>query len=248
MISAAHAVLGPFTEPTAGYWQELLPCGTPLGHARPPFRLGYPVALPSRRGLVLPLRALPDGHHAVASLIANQASFVVIDAIARVMTDLARPAKADIIVGMPTLGLTFAPLVAQGLGHTRYVPLGTSRKFWYDEALSEPVCSITSPGGGKRLYLDPNAAPLLAGKCVAIVDDAVSTGASLMAGYRLLRRIGIDVASVVVAMKQTNRWQAPLAATDPALAASVRGVFGCPLFALGDDGWMPVEGTLPATP
>ena len=33
--------------------------------------------------------------------------------------------------------------------------LGYSRKFWYDEELSAPVSSITSPGQVKRVYLDP---------------------------------------------------------------------------------------------
>jgi len=237
------------TEPTTTYWQALL-ADWPGGAApRPPFRLGYPVRLlPDGRVLVLPLRALPDGQHAVASLIANQAAFVVIDALAQGMTDLARLAGVEVIVGLPTLGLTFAPLVAQRLGHARYLPLGYSRKYWYDDALSEPVSSITSPAGDKRLYLDPNLVALLAGRRVCVVDDAVSTGASILAGHRLLARLGIDIAAVVVAMKQTTRWQVPLAAADPALPGKVRGVFGCPLFAQCAGGWTPVEGSLPAVP
>jgi adenine/guanine phosphoribosyltransferase-like PRPP-binding protein len=219
-------------------------------HAAPqsPFRIDYPVRLPDGRVLVLPLRPLPDGSHAVASLIANHASFPVVDALADGMAVLARVAAIDVVVGMPTLGLAFAPLVAQRLGHDRYVPLGYSRKYWYDDALSEPIFSITSPSGAKRLYLDPNIVPLLAGRRVCIVDDAVSTGASILAGHRLLSRLGIKIASVVVAMKQSTRWQEPLAAADPDLAASVRAVFGCLLFRRCVGGWEPIEGTLPAVP
>jgi adenine/guanine phosphoribosyltransferase-like PRPP-binding protein len=236
------------TEPTATYWQTLLDDWPPPGPPAPPFRLGYPVRLPDGHVLVLPLRALPDGEHAVASLIANQASFAVVDALAEMMTDLARSAAVDVIIGLPTLGLTFAPLVAQRLGHGRYVPLGYSRKFWYDDALSEPTSSITSPRGDKRLYLDPNIVGLLTGKRICIVEDAISTGASVLAAYRLLTRLGLDIASVVVAMKQTTRWQAPLAAPSLALAGSVRAVFGCPLFARRADGWTPIEGSLPLIP
>ena len=184
----------------------------------------------------------------MASLIANQASFAVVDALAQMMTDLALSAAVDVIVGLPTLGLTFAPLVAQRLEHERYVPLGYSRKFWYDDALSEPISSITSPKGDKRLYLDPNIVGLLAGKRICIVEDAISTGASVLAARRLLTRLGLDIAAVVVAMKQTTRWQAPLASVSPALAGSVRAVFGSPLFARGADGWMPIEGSLPDIP
>lgn len=138
--------------------------------------------LPDGRVLVLPLRRLPEGGRAVASLIANQASFEVVAALADHMTDLTRATGAEVVIGMPTLGLTFAPLVAERLGHARYVPLGYSRKFWYDDALSAPIFSITSPGGEKRLYLDPNAVPLLEGRRVCMVDDAVSTGSSVLAG------------------------------------------------------------------
>jgi adenine/guanine phosphoribosyltransferase-like PRPP-binding protein len=239
---------GARTGPTTAYWQHLLE-GWPGGIApRPPYRLDFPVRLPDGRVLLLPLRTLPDGGHAVASLIANHASFAAVAALADHMADLARAVGADLIVGMPTLGLTFAPLIAQRLGHERYVPLGYSRKFWYDDALSEPVFSITSPGGEKRIYLDPNVVPLLQGKRICLVDDAISTGSSVLAGHRLLARLGLELTAVVVAMKQTTRWQGPLGAVSPELRDGVRGVFGCPLFAASRDGWMPIEGTMPEVP
>jgi adenine/guanine phosphoribosyltransferase-like PRPP-binding protein len=236
------------TRPTTGYWQHLLD-GWPDGREpQPPFRFDYPVRLPDGRVLVLPLRTLPEGDRAVASLIANQASFAVAEALGRHMGDLARGIGANIVVGVPTLGLTFAPLVARHLGHARYAPLGYSRKFWYDDALSEPVFSITSPAGEKRLYLDPNVLPLLAGKRVLLVDDAISTGSSALAAHRLFSRLGVPLTALVVAMKQTTRWQAPLGEIDPAYRDSVQAVFGCPLFARGTDGWVPIEGTLPKVP
>ena len=239
---------GARTGPTTAYWQHLLAGWPGDSAAQPPYSLDFPVRLPGGRVLLLPLRALPEVGCAVASLIANQASFAVVAALADHMADLARAAGAELIVGMPTLGLTFAPLIAQRLGHERYVPLGYSRKFWYDDALSEPVFSITSPGGEKRLDLDPNVVPLLEGKRICLVDDAISTGSSVLAGYRLLARLGLPLAAVVVAMKQTTRWQGPLAEVSPALRNCVRAVFGCPLFAASRNGWVPVEGTMPEVP
>jgi hypothetical protein len=53
---------------------------------------------------------------------------------------------------------------------------------------------------------------------------------------------------VVVAMKQTTRWQGPVGEVSPALRDCVHGVFGCPLFEWAGDGWVPIEGTLPAVP
>src|SRR5579872_1114505 len=111
-----------YTEPTTGYWQSLTREIPTRFSAIPPYRYGYPVTLPCGRILVLPLRPLPDGHLAVASLIANQASHIVVAALADHMATQARALDAEIIVGLPTLGLAFASLVAERLGQTRYVP------------------------------------------------------------------------------------------------------------------------------
>ena len=231
-----------YTEPTTGYWQYLTPEVPARFSATPPYRFGYPVTLPCGRILVLPLRRLPDSDRAVASLIANQASHLVVGALADHMATQARALEAAIIVGLPTLGLAFASLVAERLGQPRYVPLGYSRKFWYDDALSEPVTSITSPEAGKKLRLDPNLLPLIEGRRVVLVDDAISTGATAIAAIRLLQTIGAEIAGMVVAMKQTNRWEVSVA------ALPVRAVYGCPLFQRSEDGWMPLLETQPAIP
>jgi adenine/guanine phosphoribosyltransferase-like PRPP-binding protein len=235
-----------WTEPTAAYWQELSAAIPARFSATPPYRFGYPVALPCGRILVLPLRQLPEGDRAVASLIANQASNAVIAVLADHMAAQARALKAEIVVGLPTLGLAFAALVAERLGHQRYVPLGYSRKFWYDDALSEPVSSITSPESGKHLRLDPNLTSLIEGRRVLLVDDAISTGATAVAAMRLLQKAGAELAGMVVAMKQTNRWEAVIAAHPIPIA--VRAVYGCPLFLRGDSGWIPIAETQPTIP
>jgi adenine/guanine phosphoribosyltransferase-like PRPP-binding protein len=246
-----HAMAGAmpdpfFTEPTVYYWQELTAQVPSRFTAEPPFRFGYPVRLPDSRVLVLPLRQLPDGDHAVASLIANQASQTVVTALADRMAMLVRESGAELVVGLPTLGLAFAALVAERLGHLRYVPLGYSRKFWYDDALSEPVHSITSPEAGKRLRLDPNLLPLLEGRRIVLVDDAISTGATAVAAMRLLARVGAGIACMAVAMKQTDRWETAMASLPG--SAPVRAVYGCPLFRRGDGGWWPVAATRPEVP
>jgi adenine/guanine phosphoribosyltransferase-like PRPP-binding protein len=235
-----------YTEPTTGYWQDLTPEIPARFQAAPPYRFGYPVGLPCGRTLVLPLRRLPEDNRAVASLIANQASHIVVAALADHMATQARALDAEIIVGLPTLGLAFASQVAERLGQSRYVPLGYSRKFWYDDALSEPVTSTTSPEAGKQLRLDPNLLPLIEGRRVALVDDAISSGATAVASVRLLRKAGADIAGMIVAMKQTNRWEAPVAALAAPLA--VRAVYGCPLFLRGDAGWIPLTETQPTVP
>lgn len=235
-----------YVESTLDYWQDLFDALPARFSAAPPFRFGYPVRLTCGRTLVLPLRALPDGRHALASLIANQASHRVVTVLADQMVAHTCALEAEIVVGLPTLGLTFASLVASRLAQPRYVPLGYSRKFWYDDTLSEPVTSITSPDREKRLRLDPNLLPLLQRKRVVLIDDAISSGATAQAAMRLFERIGTARVDMVVAMKQTNRWVDALASLPQALA--VRSVFGCPLFKRGAEGWYPVAGTHPVVP
>ena len=230
----------PTVEPTTHYWQEILAADDPRAAAEPPYRLGYPARLPDGRSLLLPLRPLPDGKRAAASLIANHASFEVVDALCAFMAGLARPAAPHVIVGMPTLGLAFAPEVARLLGHRHYVPLGYSRKFWYSEALSEPTHSITTPGAGKRVYLDPNLVPRLEGRRVVLLDDAVSSGTTVVSVLRLLERIGCEPLAVVVAMRQGVLWRQTLGALDPTWPARVHGVYDAPLFSRVADGWVPI--------
>lgn len=211
-------------EPHA-FWQQLDAPGT---HAQSPATIyhgSYPAILPDGRQLLLPIRVLPgDGSRAVASLIVNQASFAVEDALADAMADQWRDREPDVVVGVPTLGLPLANAVARRLGHSRMVALGTSRKFWYKDELSEPISSITSPDKGKSIYLDPRMVPLLIGRKVLLVDDVVSTGTSLAAVLKLLSKAGIAPIGISVAMEQGARWREIL--PDPDL---LRGALQTPL-------------------
>lgn len=172
----------------------------------------------------------------MASLIINQASFTVLDALA---TDLAARLKVlepDVVVGLPTLGLTLASQVARKLGHDRYVPLGTSKKFWYDETLSVPLSSITTPEQMKRLYVDPRMLPLIENRRVALIDDVISSGRSIRAGLGLLNSLGIRPVVIGAAMLQTDRWHEASTEAFLGWTDSVRGCFSTPMLEKGADG------------
>lgn len=224
-----------YTEPTTAYWQSIV-AADPQAPPQGPWRHGYPARLPDGRVLVLPIRPLArEPHHAVASLLVNQASMAVVDTLAQSLADRLRPLAPDLVIGLPTLGLTLAPLVARALGHSRYLPMGYSRKFWYDESLSAPVHSITSPVPGKRIYLDPHLLPLLQGRRLALVDDALSTGTTMQAAWDLIEAIGGQVVACGVAMLQGRRWADKLG---PARTARVVGVFDSPLLQAVPEGWV----------
>lgn len=222
------------------FWQEAVAPGTydmdpPGGH-----RTFFPVKLPDGRQLALPIRQRGSANEALASLIINQASLPVLDLLSDELADRVRPLKPDIIVAMPTLGLPLAQETARRLGHSRYVPLSTSRKFWYDDALSVPLRSVTSPDQQKHLYLDPRMLPLLKDRSILLVDDVLSTGASIIAACNLLGKCGVKPRLVGCAMLQTNRWRDALIIYDRELSNCVLGVFSSPLLIKGDDGgWHP---------
>ena len=190
------------------FWQELHPPGwLPAG----PGEAGFVVALGDGRQLRLPIRPLPGGEQALVSLIVNQAGFAVLDALAADLAERLRACAPEVIVGLPTLGLTLAGAVAQKLGHARYAALGNSRKFWYSEELSVPLSSVTTPEQRKRLYIDPRMLPLLTGRRVVLVDDVISSGASMTAGLNLLAGSGITPVALAASMLQSDRWREPLA-------------------------------------
>ncbi|MDI7861892.1 phosphoribosyltransferase [Rhizobiaceae bacterium n13] len=216
------------------FWQELHPPKT-FQPARE-FSDSYPVTIADGRQLLLPVRPLADGNGALASLIINQASFDVVDALAEDVANSLSAFRPEIIVGLPTLGLTLASAVARALGHHRYVALGTSRKFWYREELSVPLSSITTPAQQKRLYIDPRMPPLLADKRVVLVDDVISTGSSIASGLNLLAGCGVEPVAIAAAMLQTERWRQTLATVAPCWPGRVVGAFSTPLLQRSDKG------------
>ena len=223
------------------FWQEIHP---PLTFDRQPaegHRDCYPAEFEDGRQLRLPIRELADGEHALASLIINQASFAVEDALCASLAENVRAYEPEVVVGLPTLGLTLASGTAKKLGHRRYVPLGTSRKFWYREDLSVPMSSITSPDQLKRLYLDPRMLPVLENRRVLLVDDVISSGRSITAALELLASCGIQPVAIGAAMLQTDAWREKLDAISQEWPKRVVGVLRTPrLKRTGAGGWAPV--------
>jgi adenine/guanine phosphoribosyltransferase-like PRPP-binding protein len=196
----------------------------------------YPAEFDDGRQLLLPVRPLADEGRALASLILNQASFEALEAIARDLAAKLAPFQPEIVVGLPTLGLTLASAVAQQLGHRRYAPLGVSRKFWYREELSVALSSITTPDQVKRLYIDPRILPLLKGRRVAVVDDVISSGASMAAALELMAVCGVQPVALGAAMLQSDRWKKRLGQIDIGWPEKTVGVLRTPLLKRTPDG------------
>jgi adenine/guanine phosphoribosyltransferase-like PRPP-binding protein len=216
------------------FWQDIHPAGS-FDRSGPHIGF-YPAGFADGRQIRLPIRPLSDGQHALASLIINQAGFAVVDALAKELADRLETFKPDVVIGLPTLGLTLASEVAKHLGHSRYVPLGTSRKFWYLDELSVPMSSITTQQQ-KRLYIDPRMLPLIEGRRVALVDDVISSGTSIIAGLSLLSSLNVEPVAIGAAMLQSERWVEKLGGFAAKWPELVRGVFKTPMLNKVEGGW-----------
>lgn len=231
---------------SVGYRDRIIPAAQMSSPPQPPYRDSYAFRLPDGDWVELPLLALPpEGSTAIVSLCITENSFELEDRLSSAMTVLARGLGAEVIVGMPTLGMVLAASVARKLGHAHYVPLSYSRKFWFDEALSVPVQSITSPGVTKRVYLDPRILDRMHGRRVVIVDDVVSTGTSLLAQLALMGKARVAVAGIVTAMQETRVWIDRLRAESPGCLDRTLTVLRSPLFSRSPAGWIPDPLTLP---
>jgi adenine phosphoribosyltransferase len=149
------------------------------------------------------------------------------------------PLKPDIVVGAATLGIPVVIEVSRALGLDQYVIAQKSPKIHLADALVQEVQSVTS-AGKQRLMLDRRAAPLLAGRRVAVVDDVVATGSSLAATLALVRAAAADVVGAGVILTEGHDWKSTLGAD----ARLVVGLGHIPQFVLADGKATPIPDTL----
>ena len=69
---------------------------------------------------------------------------------------------------------------------------------------------------------------------VALVDDVISSGTSIVAGLRLMAAVGVEPVAIGAAMLQTERWRPCLAPFN----GRVVGSLATPLLARTDRGWL----------
>lgn len=225
------------------YRADWLPPGSSGAANATSFSTHYPVRLSDGSRLSLPLTPLPGGEKAVALLMSNQTDFVVERNLVQRLATLSRAAAPEAIVGIPTLGLTYARAVAETIGLPDFVALGHSRKFWYDDALSEQTISSTSPDQSKRIYLDPALLQRVDGRRVVIVDDVLNTGATMAAAVRLMHKARATVGSIVAVLTEGWAWHGALARIDPTLPGRVCALGHIPLFGRAGEGWVPLPDT-----
>ncbi len=172
----------------------------------------------------LPLVALSD-ELTIALLICVDMGVSFAETAGQELAELMRPAEPDIIVSVATMGIPLAIEASRALGMDDYVILHKTPKIHLGETWAEPVHSITTDKP-QHLRLDPARADAVRGRRVAVVDDVISTGASLSSALRLVRRLDAEPVVVGTLMTEGGGWRRALGAD----AALVRTLGTMPLF------------------
>ncbi|MDE1825665.1 MAG: adenine phosphoribosyltransferase [Candidatus Micrarchaeota archaeon] len=97
--------------------------------------------------------------------------------------------ECEILMTSESKGISLLQQIGTILGHKTFIVCRKERKGYMREPLSVRYKPITSPNE-KELFLDSNLAALLKGKKVGIVDDVVSTRATLDAMAVLAQKAG----------------------------------------------------------
>lgn len=101
--------------------------------------------------------------------------------------------EVDVIVTPESKGIPLAYEMARQLG-IRYIVVRKTFKLYMQEPFTIDVKSITTEKL-QKLYLDGSEAAFLTGKKVLIVDDVISTGESLSAVEKLVKKAGGNIAA-----------------------------------------------------
>jgi adenine phosphoribosyltransferase len=192
--------------------------------------LGVHRARIGSQDLELPLIAVSD-ELAIALLITVDQGIHFATQAGRELADLLKPLSVEVIASVATMGIPIAIEVVRALGIDDYLVFQKTQKIHLVDALSEPVRSITT-GGTQRLLFDRNRVDVVTGRNVALIDDVISTGASVHAALTLLRRAGANPVTVGVLATEGSAWHETLGPD----ADLVRSLGSLPLFKRGADG------------
>ena len=96
----------------------------------------------------------------------------------------------DVLITAESKGLQLTHVIARELGHDYYAAARKTKKLYMQDGIEILIESSITTGREQRLYLSKHDVDLLKGKKVGIVDDVVSTGASLLGLEKLVELAG----------------------------------------------------------
>lgn len=99
-------------------------------------------------------------------------------------------ADCDVLITAESKGLQLTHCIARELGHRYYAVARKTKKLYMQDGIEITIQSSITTGKEQKLYLSKHDVDLIKGKKVGIVDDVVSTGASLKGLEDLVEKAG----------------------------------------------------------
>jgi adenine/guanine phosphoribosyltransferase-like PRPP-binding protein len=197
---------------------------------KPAAGTGTYLATVGSQTIELPLVEVAPGL-SIALLISVDHGLRFSEQAGRELADLMRPYGVEIVASVATMGIPLAIEVTRALGLDDYAILHKTPKIHLQDAVAEPVKSITTRAD-QRLLFDRRRIGAIAGKRVGIVDDVISTGGSSRAAINLVRRIGGEPVVFGALLTEASGWQSLLGED----AALVKTLGSIPVFRSQPDG------------
>jgi len=163
-----------------------------------------------------------DSSLAIALLISVDQGVSFVEKAGVELADRLQDLGIEIVVSVATMGIPLAIETTRALGLDDYVILHKTRKIHLADGFMEPVRSITTDAHQELLF-DRARTSVVEGRRVAIIDDVISTGSSIAAALRLVRRVGGEPVALGCLMTEGSRWGATLGA-DASLVVALGAV------------------------
>lgn len=96
----------------------------------------------------------------------------------------------EVLLTAESKGLQLTHCIARELGHRYYAVARKSKKLYMQDGISVGIDASITTGAEQKMYLSKHDVEILKGKKVAIIDDVVSTGASLIGMEKLVEKAG----------------------------------------------------------
>ena len=107
---------------------------------------------------------------------------------AKLLTEKLR--DCEVLITAESKGLQLTHCIARNLGQRFYAVARKSKKLYMQDGIEVAIESSITTGKEQKLYLSRHDVELIRGKKVGIVDDVVSTGASLAGLVSLVEKVG----------------------------------------------------------
>ena len=107
---------------------------------------------------------------------------------AKLLTEKLR--DCEVLITAESKGLQLTHCIARNLGQRFYAVARKSKKLYMQDGIEVAIESSITTGKEQKLYLSRHDVELIRGKKVGIVDDVVSTGASLAGLVSLVEKAG----------------------------------------------------------